>query len=214
MSKRNLAMTIVRALPALLATGLMSGLLIGCKPAPKAVVYEVAKDPVSALPPKPTMPPAAPMPILPGMAEAAAGMERPQWKVPISWLAEPLDNLRQGSWKVEGPQNSSAEITVLAFPGDVGGDLANVNRWRSQIGLTEWDETTYLAHSKKMEIDGSDCTWVVLDEPASAHKEAIAAVIMPKGPNTWFFKLKGDRAAVEAQLESFRDFVLTVNFDY
>ncbi|HQU09726.1 MAG TPA: hypothetical protein PLV25_07175, partial [Opitutales bacterium] len=160
------------------------------------------------------MAPPTAMPILPGMEAAAAQMPRPQWKVPVGWLAEPLDNLRQGSWKAQGQQDTSAEITVLAFPGDVGGDLANVNRWRTQIGLTEWDETAYLAHSKKMEIDGAECTWVVLDEPNSPDQEAIAAVIMPKGPNTWFFKIKGNRAAVEAQLESFHDFVLSVNFDY
>jgi hypothetical protein len=31
--------------------------------------------------------------------------------------------------------DGKAEVTVSAFPGDTGGLLANLNRWRGQIGL-------------------------------------------------------------------------------
>ena len=35
-----------------------------------------------------------------------------------------------------GSNNQDVDISVTTFPGDVGGELMNINRWRQQIGLS------------------------------------------------------------------------------
>jgi hypothetical protein len=44
--------------------------------------------------------------------------------------------MRIATWQVEGQ-----ECTLMSFPGDVGGDEANIRRWLGQIGQTVPAET-------------------------------------------------------------------------
>ena len=37
-------------------------------------------------------------------------------------------------------EGAKADVTVSIFPNDTGGVVANVNRWRTQVGLPETDE--------------------------------------------------------------------------
>jgi hypothetical protein len=39
--------------------------------------------------------------------------------------------MRKGSWSI-GPADAAADLAVTVFPGDVGGRVANFNRWRQQ----------------------------------------------------------------------------------
>jgi hypothetical protein len=41
---------------------------------------------------------------------------------------------------VAGADGTKGEVAISHFPGDVGGDLANVNRWRQQVALPPIDE--------------------------------------------------------------------------
>jgi hypothetical protein len=43
--------------------------------------------------------------------------------------------MRIGSFAVKEGNDSSLDISVTAFPGDLGGLLPNVERWLGQIGL-------------------------------------------------------------------------------
>ena len=58
---------------------------------------------------------------------------KPVWTKPDGWQTEPLSEMRVGSFKVNGPNGRSADISVTAFPGDAGGLASNVNRWRGQV---------------------------------------------------------------------------------
>ncbi|HZZ20009.1 MAG TPA: hypothetical protein VFE25_11590, partial [Opitutaceae bacterium] len=55
------------------------------------------------------------------------------WTTPSDWVVKPPAPMRKATFGVPAG-GSQAELSVTAFPGDVGGDLANVNRWRGQIG--------------------------------------------------------------------------------
>jgi len=58
-----------------------------------------------------------------------------RWQTPPDWQEQPGDGVRQGSFLITGTDGAKADVSVITFPGDVGGDLANVNRWRAQIQL-------------------------------------------------------------------------------
>ena len=61
--------------------------------------------------------------------------ESVQWIKPESWNSQPLSEMRIGSFKVEGPNAVSADVSITAFPGEAGGLSSNLNRWRGQLRL-------------------------------------------------------------------------------
>ena len=120
----------------------LAALLFGCTPEAQVTQYEVAKPPseLTAAPqaqvakaPAQTQRPAN-MALSPELAQQTAQFTTPKWTVPANWKAEPLGSMRKGSWSISGHEQY-AEVSVLAFPGTVGGVTANINRWRGQIGL-------------------------------------------------------------------------------
>ena len=60
----------------------------------------------------------------------------PNWAIPEEWLPGKPSTVRRGSFSVMGSNNQDVDISVTTFPGDVGGELMNINRWRQQIGLS------------------------------------------------------------------------------
>lgn len=66
--------------------------------------------------------------------EAQPMEKRLHWTLPAGWSDKYTgDGIRWGSFA--GPQG--ALITVTRFPGRLGDDLGNINRWRTQLGLGE-----------------------------------------------------------------------------
>src|SRR5829696_2512725 len=57
------------------------------------------------------------------------------WELPEGWkLDEKPVAMRFATINIAA-EPKPLQLTVTRFPGDVGGTLANVNRWRMQIGL-------------------------------------------------------------------------------
>jgi hypothetical protein len=84
------------------------------------------------------------------------------------------------------------EVRVAAFPGDVGGMLANVNRWRGQVGLDETDEQGIAQHIEQVE----DSTVIVVDITGT-NDRLIGSVIDVGDGQTWFVKVVGDAATLD-----------------
>ncbi len=96
-----------------------------------------------------------------------------------------------------------AEVTVIALPGDVGGELANVNRWRGQISLPPMTEKQLAAHrvivrSKIGPVSTYDFTG------GGATKTRLCAGMIQADGMIWFFKLMGTDIAVAAAKPKFR----------
>jgi hypothetical protein len=100
---------------------------------------------------------------------------------------------------------------VTAFPGDVGGDLANVNRWRGQIGLSPLKAEELGTSVSHESANGLDFTIVELAPGGGdANGKAIIGAIVPFQGSTWFFKLMGPGPAVKAAKTSFITFLRSV----
>jgi hypothetical protein len=141
-------------------------------------------------------------------AEAKAAVTAPQWNVPAGWTTGPVSSMRVGSFKVAGDGSQSAEIAVSAFPGDVGGTLANINRWRGQLGLGPIKQEDVAGISTP--IEAGDIKGTVVNIDAGAKRMLVAT--LPHDGNSWFFKMTGDAVVVEAQKENFLQFVKSVKF--
>jgi len=93
------------------------------------------------------------------------------------------------------PQDAGkSEATVVALPGDAG-ELANVNRWRGQIGLTPIDAV--LLASARQSVKSRIGPVAVYDFTGEGTiKSRIVAGLVQVGDTTWYFKLMGDEKAV------------------
>lgn len=85
----------------------------------------------------------------------ASGVEGIEWDAPSGWSEAPNDNpTRLAVFRIDGAPD--VEIVVTRFPGDVGGALANVNRWRAQIGLGPINGSSLEAHIERLSVPGFD----------------------------------------------------------
>jgi hypothetical protein len=102
------------------------------------------------------------------------------------------------------------EVTVAAFPGSVGGNVANVNRWRRQIGLGELSEADATRALTPLDVPGAKAMLVEMSNERDGRKTRVIGVIWPRGGQTWFFKLTGDDAVAEREKAAFVRFVQSV----
>jgi hypothetical protein len=146
------------------------------------------------------------MRILPGMESAAAEAGEVSYTVPDGWEELPPSGIRKANLRVSDA-GGSAELTVLAFPGDVGGTLANINRWRGQIGLDPATPEDLPAFTESYPISNHRGLYVRLEGGA----QSILGGLLPFHGSTWFFKLQGSSGTVlanEARMKQFLDSVV------
>lgn len=103
---------------------------------------------------------------------------------------------------------ASAEVTGMVFPaaGAMGDLLANVNRWRGQVGLVETDEQGISEQAEQIKVDGSDGNYVVL----IGEKDGILAAMAERDGGIWFLKMMGPADVVQAEQENFRSWIASL----
>lgn len=187
--------------------------LSGCDQA-QPVTYQIPKEERSVT--LPTMP-GAPAPkasapsnlqLLPGMEQAANAAGEVGYSVPAGWTELPTSGIRKGNLKVSSA-SGSAEITILTFPGEVGGRLANINRWRGQIGLAAATADDLPAYTEAYAIAGHRGLYVRLE----GAQQSIIGALLPFHGNTWFFKMLGDTPTVLANQAAMRQFLDSITFN-
>ena len=131
--------------------------------------------------------------------EAVGAMGMPaqglRWTLPSGWKEVPGNGMRLAT--LVQPGGLKTQAIVVALPGDSGGELANVNRWRGQIGLPATDEAGAAASRTTINTKAGPATIYDFAGAGSTPARAIIAAV-DAGGTTWFFKLMGDAAATEA----------------
>lgn len=136
---------------------------------------------------------------------------RPKWKVPEGWTESEGNPFSLAAFAVAAG-DKSVKTTVSRAGGDL---LANVNRWRQQLGLAEWSQEEMSKSAKQLSIDGSDGTLVELvgTDARSGQPSCTLGVIVPRGDSSWFFKLTGDVTLAQREKANFEAFVQSVKFE-
>ena len=139
-----------------------------------------------------------------------------RWQTPPGWQEQPGDGVRQGSFLITETDGAKADVSVITFPGDVGGDLANVNRWLGQIQLPPVSEAELPGTLVRLAGPAGEFLLVDLlsDTPVleGGHKARVLGAILKQPAQTWFFKLAGEADLVASQKEAFVGFLKSVEF--
>jgi hypothetical protein len=135
-----------------------------------------------------------------------------RYTTPDGWSATEISGMRRAAFEViEG--DKKVEITVISLPQSGGERLANVNRWRNQIKLSDTTAEQLDKELQKVPLATATGDYVQLVGPADATpRESIDAVLADVSGSTWFFKMKGDANLAEQQRERFQTFVRSVEF--
>jgi hypothetical protein len=156
-----------------------------------------------------TLPAAAGAPMADTAVPTASGQDL-LWQAPAAWSSKPAGAMRKATYSVPGG-GADADLSITAFPGDVGGELMNVNRWRGQLGLPPLRPEELDASVNRVEANGLRFTLVELASQGDPNGKAMMGAIVPVGGSTWFFKLTGPGASVRASKPAFLAFLHTVH---
>lgn len=130
------------------------------------------------------------------------------WTAPAAWRRVEGSAMRKATFAIGPADAPTAELAVTAFPGEVGGEAANVNRWRGQINLPPAGDFEISASLTRLEVNG--LKMAVADLGGGESSVRMLGAIVPFGNATWFFKLLGPDAVVAAERPAFFEFLATV----
>jgi hypothetical protein len=140
-------------------------------------------------------------------AGAASSTPHPNWKVPPAWQEQAAGPMQMARFLATGKDDTKAEASVVVIPGDGGGPLANVNRWRQQLGLAAIEPANLAKETSTLEVGAVKA--LVMDATSSDLKKRLVAISVPREGGTWFYKLAGDAAVVAREKDAFLGFVQT-----
>ena len=159
----------------------------------------------------PEAPAPASAPAVSGGSERASGGGAdglPNWQVPSGWKAAGPKPMRLASFDIPDAAGNG-DVSISKLSGNGGGLLANVNRWRGQVGLSPLEAGALAANSKTVATAGGDSgTWVEL----VGTEKTILGAIVARGEVSWFFKLTAPAAVAAKNRDAFEQFVRSIRF--
>ena len=113
---------------------------------------------------------------------------------------------------LRAPVAGRIDTSVVVLPGPAGGELANVNRWRSQIGLPPLEEGALGKARTTVKTKAGPIKVYDFTSTGPVPSRVVAGLTEAKG-NTWFVKMTGDAAAVSAAREDFMKLLGSLRFE-
>ena len=155
-------------------------------------------------------------------AQAPSGADLPQppaptakgalkWSLPKGWSELPGEGMRFATLKT--PISGRLEATVVVLPGPAGGELANVNRWRGQIGIPPLDEVGLAKSRVALKTKAGAVNVYDFTSEGQAKSRMVAGYISTPDGNTWFLKMTGDAAPVAKAKPDFMTLLGSLHLD-
>jgi hypothetical protein len=129
------------------------------------------------------------------------GEDSVSWTLPKGWTeSRPSGGMRFATLKP--PVEGQIDVSVITLPGPAGGELANVNRWRGQIGLAPVDEAELSRSRKTVTSPAGTVSVYDFTSEGSTPSRMIAGLLVTRG-NSWFIKMVGEPGPVAAARADF-----------
>ena len=138
-----------------------------------------------------------------GLPQPGKVPPEPKWVVPAGWVkAEPSVSFEVARYTIPGADGDGL-VKVNKLKDYNYGLLANVNRWREQVGLGFIDSGSLKSISTPTTTASGDSGTAI--HIVGAEKSIVAAVFI-RGDTTWFIRLIAPNELAELQLDSFDKF--------
>ncbi|MDE2038623.1 MAG: hypothetical protein KGO96_03795 [Elusimicrobia bacterium] len=135
---------------------------------------------------------------------AAASKRGLSWTLPAGWREEAGEGMRFATL-LAGPVGQAYEVSVIRLDGEAGGALANVNRWRGQLGLPPIDAAGLDKTTRRLETPAGPALFVDLSGRAdSGAPQRMLVAMLPQGASTWFFKMVAPGPALKRYAPGFK----------
>ena len=143
-----------------------------------------------------------PLPDAPGefVVSSSEGEVLLSWEKPESWIYSKGSSMRIASFDVPF-SNGIGDLSIMELGGEGGGIVANVNRWRGQIGLNHLEENKIMEQTLIGESALGQYYKFKLDN--KSNNKAILAAILPMIKSTLYIKLT---ASIDGVSEIEKDF--------
>jgi hypothetical protein len=151
----------------------------------------------------------------PAAAASPQPSGQPAWEVPAGWTEAAAPPMVLKQFTIEEAGAGRANVTITPLPGEAGGMLANVNRWRvQQLGLPAATAEELSAMTRSFDVMGGKATLVEMSgtDSRSGRKARMLVAVVPREGQTWFYKLMGDESLVSREKDNFVHFVQTARY--
>ncbi|HET6440705.1 MAG TPA: hypothetical protein VFG59_21780 [Anaeromyxobacter sp.] len=154
-----------------------------------------------------------------GEVMASAGVQLPpppapkgglRWTLPPGWKEAAGGQMRYAT--LTAPVPGKVDVSVVVLPGDAGGELANVNRWRNQIGLAPLADGELPSVKKVVKSGAGDLNVYDFTSEGQKRTRTIAGLASIEG-STWFVKMTGDAEPVASARASFLDLLGSLHLE-
>lgn len=159
--------------------------------------------------------PARSSPALPrAMADEVAAPPAPssalQWTLPKGWTATLVGGMRYAT--LTPPVAGRIDVSVVVLPGPAGGELANVNRWRGQLGLVAIDGPALASLRRAVQTKAGPLSVYDFTSEGEKKSRMVAGLAFFEG-HSWFVKMTGDAGAVAAARADFIHLLQSLHFE-
>jgi hypothetical protein len=139
----------------------------------------------------------------------------PNWQLPEGWVSQSPGSMVLARFSINGAAGQ-AEVTISRFPGDVGGLVPNLNRWRRQVNLGPLSGGDVGDIVTEFQVDGNGARLIDMSEPADGQNQGLIAVwdfrSGEDGAVSWFYKLQGEFSTVQASRSQFLSFIESIKY--
>jgi hypothetical protein len=134
-----------------------------------------------------------------------------KWTLPKGWSSSGSTGMRFATLKPSIP--GRIDVSVVVLPGPAGGELANVNRWRGQIGLPPVDETTLSSQRTVIRSKAGSVSLFDFSSQDSPSTRMVVGLLQTTDGNTWFLKMTGDTDPVGRAKPDFLKWMESLRLD-
>jgi hypothetical protein len=140
-----------------------------------------------------------------GFAHVSAFAEEPAttptWTVPTAWVKQPGERAMRIATFIASADDTAIHIPLSSFPGEAGGLLDNINRWRGQVGLAAVTKENLMEGVTSFENPGMKIYTMRLK---GATNHMLGGVIYDEANDrTWFIKATASATALDKHEKNF-----------
>ena len=145
-----------------------------------------------------------PLPPKPSQGEKLA------WTLPKGWSETKGSGMRYAT--LQPSVQGRTEVSIVMLSGTVGGELANVNRWRGQIGLAPVDEAELPKLRSSVTSKAGPVALYDFTSEGQVKTRMVVGMLATEN-SSWFLKLNGDADAVSAARADFVTYLGTLHLE-